>query len=218
MYHNPNILLEVFIVLVMHTWSKVREGQTTCAGFGFFLSPSVAGQRLLFILCSNPPGSGSCHVAAGLDLSEWVTGIDKHQISPSPPLLPAENRSQRRHDSCIKDKWRWIVHQPCVITTEHKQKPDAFVWCWVWPLSRCLVNRWQTDTWGWKCSRCTLYQMLSTCYGEVFGVHWRGRLLIFMQTWRGSSHMLKLLGNNFIGILTVTLRFYLSPLCRYIIC
>lgn len=121
-----------------------------------FLSLSFPGQHLLSNPFTNPPGSGSCHVAAGLNRSEWVIGIHKHQITPAPPLLLAQKGSQGRHDSCIKDKWRWIVHQACVITTEHKQKPDAFVWCWVWPLSRCLVNRRQSDTWGWKCSWCTL--------------------------------------------------------------
>lgn len=51
------------------------------------------------------------------------------------------NWSQRRQDSCFKVT---CLLKPCradVQFTECKQKPEAFVWCWVWRLARCLVNR-----------------------------------------------------------------------------
>lgn len=70
----------------------------------------------------------------------------RFRATPSPPLLDVDRWSQQRRDSCIKVKWPWIVRWPYVITTEHKQKPDAFIGCWVWPPARCLVNRWQTPS------------------------------------------------------------------------
>lgn len=55
-----------------------------------------------------------------------------------------KHEQQRRHDSCIKVICLRIVRQPCTVTTECKQKPEAFVQWWVWPSARCLVNRRQT--------------------------------------------------------------------------
>lgn len=49
--------------------------------------------------------------------------------------------SQQRHDDGIKVKWLWSTCCSCVIAAEHKQKPNAFVWCWVWSPATYLVNK-----------------------------------------------------------------------------
>lgn len=48
-----------------------------------------------------------------------------------------KHEQQQTHDSCIKVKWLWIVHWPCVITTETRclQMRAGF-----WSSARCLVH------------------------------------------------------------------------------
>lgn len=139
-FYSPSLPVYFFYLGVLVTWYSIRlKFRELCKTASSILITAVLWKAH----CARLSGDTSWNSQqASHGLCRYI-----HEIHGVPncfqKIINAKtvHYSQQRHDDGIKVKWLWSTCCSCVIAAEHKQKPNAFVWCWVWSPATYLVNR-----------------------------------------------------------------------------